>query len=725
MPWQNGLYRAVTTGFDAPYSLMLRIDLTPEAGKKSYVSMDLYNGFMLPTIDPDQSGAPDNLLYLGSFRSSPLDPTQPGPDDLTVALGFQTPGSSGIGSPNVQLRLLRDADPAHPTYSITYQVLDGGDAIPVGPLSFAAFSIGQSFHELVLTVDAAPGFPKPYSVPADPIAKRPTFADCFRRAGIDVIGPGANDDELPVQDSWTIRDLINQERAKPQARHKGWSLSAYLMIATALADSPDTTGIMFDRKRRGAAAVFYSSLRRYFGSEGRDSELATNFLFTAIHEVAHCLNLPHAFEEARLAGLSSSVATFTNYPQDYTGNGDAVDPQKFQGVPGWNSDQTAMYQNFWSVFGYAFHPQELLELRHGARGDLVTGDKVSPYRGQFGGPGTSMSIGGPSGNGLVLTLRFRGPNRPGVAPAAQRIRDGADGESPRAIFEFGEPIQVEAELRNYWKGSRMVSRRLSSATGDLQIHYQTPQKQFVTYHPAGALCYIPHPLKIAGANRRTGRDSFHKDVCLNLCGGSFQFLTPGLYRVRASYRFRDTQLISNILEVYVRYPTPAVENLVVPLLDEDVATYLAFRGVSGLTAARGRLRAAFLDDDDAPRPDVTHPLKNYFHACEAMLCAHEPFNTKGQKEKHRLFANALALGRLNELTNRTRSAQVNLAALPFSNIALAKVGRRICDALKSGPQEITLASALSRKLHDALEARGVPERVRNRCLPGDPRKTTS
>jgi hypothetical protein len=556
-------------------------------------------------------------------------------------------------------------------------------------------------------------------VAAESFAGRPTFRECLRRAGFDLIGPSAADTELPQASAWTLQDLINQEAAKRQANIRGWSLNVYLMVVSTLAGSADTTGAMFDRKRRGAAAVFYETLKGFFGRNDGGFELDSNFLFTAVHEVAHCLNLPHAFEEARLRGLSPASATFMNYPQDYQGR--VADParDRFQGAATWGTDEVSRYQQFWGDFTYNFHSQELLELRHGARRDLVTGDAVSSYRGAFSGSRASMAVGGGSGSGLELTLRLRGPDRPGVEPVMKRRSQPEAEENGTGIFEFGEPIQVEAELRSYLQRPRPVHRRLSVVTGDLEIHYQTPDNQFLTYRPPCVLCYIPRPKVINGRNVEGERDSWHKDVCLNLGARSFQFLTPGLYRIRASYRYHDTLLVSNVLDLFVRYPTPQVENLVVPLLDEDVATYFAFRGVAGLSAARHRLRDSFLDEaSGAPRSDAAHPLQSYFCAYEGMIQANASRGTDELSDDDRhWFGRALGLADITVLKDARRRARVNLATLPLSNIELGKVGRRIHEALANKRRQVGLARALAKKLQETLQARGVPERVRKLYLP--------
>ena len=52
MPWLNGLYQATT--FSGPsYTMMLRVDLDPGPRYESYVSLDLYRGYLGPDTSPD------------------------------------------------------------------------------------------------------------------------------------------------------------------------------------------------------------------------------------------------------------------------------------------------------------------------------------------------------------------------------------------------------------------------------------------------------------------------------------------------------------------------------------------------------------------------------------------------------------------------------------------------------------------------------------------------
>jgi hypothetical protein len=730
MPWPNGLYHARNPGSATSYALALRVDLRP-AAEESYVSLDLYEGFLAPGTTPDEEAAAGLLLFLGSFRSEKLTREPPGPSQLSVTL-------TGVGEHLGTISLQLQAGRGQPG-RIRYTAADAPPPIPAGPIDFEAEHVSDSLRVVKLEVDVSPPFPRPFTATGDLGGGRTTnFIDCCRRAGLEVHNLTDGDSDLPRLAEWTLPQLVNLAHTKPPTGlgegfwgyEEAWSLSLYQMIATRLSGSGTTIGWMFDGRRRSASAVFYQTLRDHFErDDDGGAELAVNYLMTAVHEVAHSLNLPHAFEEHPLPGLSAAVATFSNYPWRYEGDpGGPLDPWKFRGPEeGWDDDQLLRYRTFWSAFKFIFHAGELLELRHGARRDIETGGidpatglPVRPYR---GGPESQipLTLGGPTGAGLELVLRVQGDDRPGDPPPSRARRRPALRSRP--VFEFGEPIHVEARLRSYLPQRRPVARPLSVVTGDLRLHYQTPDGRWLAYVPPCALCTLPAAPKWVRAGRRK-TDSLYKDICLNLGTDEFRCLDPGLYRVRASYRYLDTLLVSNVLELYVRHPTREVEDLVVPLLDPGVATYLAFRGAHGLPRADARLAEAFLDDRGRPRPDVAHPLLHYYCAGQARVRRAGAWDfdaTRWKFRKARLEHDELhwlprAFG-LNDPKDVTRRAP--LPALPFSNIALGKLGRLFHDVLREDGSP-RVAAALARKLHAALADRQVPADVCNHYLPDLP-----
>jgi hypothetical protein len=696
MPWPNGLYRSTTT---APpfFTLMLRVDLADAFAPDGYVSADLYRGFLgePDPLDPGLDRSLAELRYLGTFRSRKLEgqPADPAKLDL-VLVGIP----ADLGTVNL---LLRGATgPEDPSLRIIYQSDDASPPIPNGPLEFRAVRHSENLRVLTLEIDTTPGVPSPREVSIDTGDGNISFADMLGRAGFYLSPTTAGDSPLPEKNAWTLDQLVEEARKTPSTstgegffqRMKGVSLHSYLMIATRLAGSETVTGAMFDRTGRRAAAVFYSTLETAFGRGGDGgAELRANYLFTATHEAAHCLNLPHAFEPKHLPGLSDAVATFMNYPQNYTGNFSSSFPLDFRGAPGWDDAKRKRYRNFWSVFTFRFHPQELLELRHGARQDVLVGDDVTPYRGQLSSSRAALAGGGTSdAAGMSLQLRVRRDAR------ADRRGDGAQllAEARSRVFEFAEPIHIEARLQSNLRGPRYVDVPLSALSGGLEIHYQTPDNQFRPYLPPATLCDLGAPRIIDADEASDHPGAFYNDICLNYAGEDVQFLTPGRYRVRASYPYGGTLLVSNILEIYVRYPTPEVEDAVIPLLDAECATFFSFRGVRGFDRFENKMKET---ESDRSRglTSVKHPLLNYYYAYEGRLQGQRPMLLK-------------ALG-LPITSHRDKKWNDMLPKLPFSNIMLAKVGEWLHHTLRdsAGRQ----APKLRKWMESAMKTRGVPDHI--------------
>jgi hypothetical protein len=697
MPWINGSYQGFSPDTPIVYSVLLRVDLSA-VSPRGYVSLDIFRGF-LDKDDPDPDTGPGSLDFLESFRSEELGSFAAPPEELSPLVLASVP--EGRGTVTLSLR----PGDAGPRRHLICRAAGVSFPFPGGDVTFAVTYQSPSFHRLVLDIETQGGFPTPHDVDPDLGLGRPSFHECLSRAGLESVGGRVLRGRIEGKAEWDPRDFA----APPEGPDKGQPFfHTRLLIASAMKDSPGTTGIMFEKRTRSTAAVFYGSLANLF--EG-GAELDSNFVFTAVHEVAHCLNLPHVFETKHLPSLTglSNVLSFMNYPHVYTGPKGDLPIAQFPGT-NFQGGELIGYKKFWSRFKYEFASAELLELRHGARMGLVTGNDVSPYRGDFSGSTGPLALGGPSGAGLELTLRVRGKDRPGAPSAGERrrlkeaARAGPDrpdpGEADRrscAVFEFGEPIHVEAQLETRLAKPRELRRRLSPMTGDLQIHYRTPDGQFRPYEPPCLMCYVPEGKVLDDSPGSGTPDAFHKDICLNIGPRGFQLIEPGRYQIRASYRYRDTLLVSNVLQIHVRYPTPEVENLVVPLLDDDVAAYLAFRGVKGLGRATRLLQEAF-GDKQSP-----HPLRNYYYAYEGLrLLADGEEATPTLEEGFKLSGESVSWDAVKDL--------------PFSNITLGKIGKSYCDSLSRSNRRG--ANNRRKRLRTALAERGVPEAISEAKLEG-------
>jgi hypothetical protein len=715
MPWKNGLYKATCTTSGRGYTLLLRVDLHPDGTRPSYVSADLFLGTLPPgtSSEGDEMAVP--LVFISSYRASvPLDLARE--DQPTIVL-------SSLVVPSIISLRFRGPQRKETDGVVEYNS-DGGDGVPSGELTFEAVFCDRYFRELSLWIDHGEDsegeYSRPTTLQAPVKGGTLVLADCWDRAGIRLRldGGGKLDPQLNLE--FTTLDVLRdfsrgfgpQGVRGPHPRLNYASLHLYLMIVGSLADDRETIGAMFDRDDRASTAVFYRTLSRIFPDN--PAEFQANYLLTAVHELAHCLNIPHVFDSTfHLGNLSDDSPSYMNYPHRYKGNWGDYECG-FIGTRLPSSDRER-YQKFWSTFDWNFLDPELMELCHGARptilvGGIPQGKQVQRFRGDWETSPGSFCVGGDA-IGLELQLRVRSSVRAGAPKDKQR----------RVLFEFGEPIHVEAQLENLIKRPREVTRRLSVLTGDLRITYQTPNGQFHTYHPPATLCALPAPLLLDGNPDNTIPAACHKDVCLNFSADGFGFLEPGLYRLRAAYRHGESLLLSNILEVYVRRPSREDESLLVPLLDDDVADYFAFRGSAGLRGARARLGNAFLEKDDEPRKDITHPLFRWYAACEGRLSlAGRIMLEAGQDRPARKAADhqaavtfyqaAFGLRDLRNLARKTPPVS------SFSNIPLGKLGcafGHALDKIGKKPQ----ARAWRNRLLTMLAARNVPDPIVKAVVP--------
>src|SRR5262249_30157142 len=155
---------------------------------------------------------------------------------------------------------------------------------------------------------------------------------------------------------------------------------------------------------------------------------------------------------------------------------------------------------------------------------------------------------------------------------------------PDQIFEFGEPVHVELKLKA--RGEPVwADTHLDPSTHAVHFLIRRPNGQVVSFDPRMIRCVLPAPREI---NDRT---PLYANVRLSVDRRGFTFLEPGQYQVRAILRSEHGLLLSNVQCVYVRYPTPEIEDAVVPALTNEVGAYLLGEGGPNLGSARHRLAA--------------------------------------------------------------------------------------------------------------------------------------
>jgi hypothetical protein len=178
----------------------------------------------------------------------------------------------------------------------------------------------------------------------------------------------------------------------------------------------------------------------------------------------------------------------------------------------------------------------------------------------------------------------------------------------RNLFEFGEPVHVELKRKNTSKREREVHDIAHPTTGVTEILIKLPNGEVTVFRPSHRICIED--------NRRVlhpDRPSVYEDICLSYGKDRFTFIEPGKYEIQAILHSLDGTIRSNVLPLWVRYPTPEDEKRIVPTFDDEVLHYLAVDGNPTLTRAERILKK--LASADAP----AHPLARAYHRCKAGL----------------------------------------------------------------------------------------------------------
>jgi hypothetical protein len=370
--------------------------------------------------------------------------------------------------------------------------------------------------------------------------------------------------------------------------------AVFLYVATALREEPDTLGIMFDVASRRGAAVFYESIAR---SAARSNvAVAAEYIRTTVHELGHTFNLPHAFEDLDLFRRRSDSLTFMNYPQSYTG--------------GAGPSSLGNAARYWRDFQYQFDQVELLALCHGPYHRVIMGG--DRYIGPTVGGSRDFTVeAGRGSGGLELKLRLK-PDR-----------------GPHGRLEFGEPVHVELKLVNRSGEERAVLAALEPKYEFTRFLIRRPDGRLVEFRLPYSLSVDPRGV---GEVLTPERDCLFGDVCLSFGRDGFYFLQPGPHLIQAVHLTATGLLASNILKVWVRHPTRAQEDLVVPTLTDAVARYFLVEGSPHRPEAEAVLdelaaAAGLASGNRAPRrrppalASFARPLVTAYKRCRILAAA--------------------------------------------------------------------------------------------------------
>lgn len=386
------------------------------------------------------------------------------------------------------------------------------------------------YRRLNLEIDHMAGTQVPEVFDTSTIANKPnhlpdqniTIQSAFQKAGIDMqISVHQNSIPADLNALWNDSELhaIMEQNMHDYPNYPSWRL--YLLIATYYID-PDVLGIMYDSNDnfpRQGSAVFYG----HYLINGNDTPAKKReYLFTAVHELGHALNMYHSFHKG-IDGVVYGVPvpqslSFMNYPHLY--------PYGSVRRPGWNGED-----DFWSKFHFTFDESELIHLRHHDYYEVIPGGY------DFGSDGHFTSASHTKNLRLVGSLKEIHLDSSHV-PLELKLRS-------KKSFELGEQVIVEAKLKNIQSKPLQVFSSLNLKNGFLKIIVTGPDGKMQKYSPLFIRCG-----KFKSATLESGK-SIYEDIYLNYGKHGFYFKQSGTYKIQGIVEFAGSFIKSSVHEITI------------------------------------------------------------------------------------------------------------------------------------------------------------------------------
>jgi hypothetical protein len=331
-----------------------------------------------------------------------------------------------------------------------------------------------------------------------------------------------------------------------------------------------TLGLMFDVKdgnQRQASAVFWDAI------SATDPGFQTRAIRTAVHEIGHTFNLVHSSESGEPGFDHRTSPSCMNFPEEFTAGEAAY----------WNAlgGAESMFERYERDWMCHHHWESVIMGGNRYRGPLTTDRAVQPIEtGRSRGARPALEF------KLLLTPRRRSP-----------------------LFEFGEPVVVEARLRNLTRRRREVDDSLDPSHLKTKYFFRTPRGEVKQFEPLFVRCDTSRKLMLAP------RSSIYEAVSLTYGASGFSFMEPGQYDVWATFDTGQQVLFTTPLRIWIRYPTREVENAIVPTFDDSVGQYLSVWGSYSLQAAVDK-RTKQLRTRESKS---AHPLAVELERCRTLL----------------------------------------------------------------------------------------------------------
>ncbi len=386
--------------------------------------------------------------------------------------------------------------------------------------------------------------------PADLPREEITLESVFAKAGIRVsrssegnvidtssAGPDRRWNEAELHDA--MDDHWSAFQNRPQ-----WKM--WLFLAER-ANSDTLGGIMFDGEidepggvdRQGTALFtrcpyFHTEAGGYIQANPPTAEAVDRELFfNLIHETGHAFNLAHSFQKhfgqgwdapswAPLQSDDESLS-WMNYPDRPT--------------PG----PSAKW--FYERFRFSFDEGERLFMRHAPREHVRMGD--TPWFVKHGRASRSR-------RDPRIELRVR---------------------TKKSHFEFGEPIFVEARVKNVSDEPIVVNANLDPSDGFLEVAVTNPDRSRT---PCVSFAQTRRRETLVAL--KPG-ESIYQPINLTLGMLGFPFKRPGIYRIEAAFTNSDGGQAGAVLQIQIRRPSnPEDEATLRELFDARIGRVLQVKG---------------------------------------------------------------------------------------------------------------------------------------------------
>jgi hypothetical protein len=426
----------------------------------------------------------------------------------------------------------------------------------------------SSFRQVEFEFDSVEGITPVTSIQTHDHPDRPgTLPDeelsietVYRRAGFDVRMSGG-DSIVPLSlagadERWSNAEMHDamQVHWSRFANKPQWSF--WTFFAALHEDGPSLGGIMFDdigpNERQGTSLFLKSFIADApAGDTAPEAWVKRMAFWTACHEMGHAFNLAHAWQKDLSSGnlhpwmaMASGydLLTFMNYPYLYQS--------------GSFSDANTI--NFFRQFSFRFTDDELLFLRHAPEHFVEMGNAA-----WFDNHGFSQA----------------------EASAAPQYRLEVRVNRTPATFEYLEPVVIELKLTNITDQPALVPDKLLRLSDLLTVVVKRGNENALEWRPHAHECWRYKNAILQGG------ESIYESLFLSAVHGGWLISDPGQYKVQASVRLNDEDVVSAPIVIRVAPPRSFDEQKVAQdLFNDDVGAVLAFDGSQILTSANDALR---------------------------------------------------------------------------------------------------------------------------------------